>query len=164
MLHHLYQYATQHDPATGAVKVSSKFNSTTMRNKTPPVCQKHQPSPTLPDPTVWPGIIAAVTVYGPLPVPNGIWTQQVKLKPTATPNEFKGQATDEFGSIWRVTWTHDGSFNEWTASVTVDGATTFAAGTQTTPVASMSTYPLDTGLALAESVFRADNVRWRFTV
>lgn len=144
--------------------MSSKFASSTMLNKTPPVCQKHQPGPDLPPTTIWPFIHLTGTVFQPLFFPTEIWQVSMQLELVGPGLLYQGEKIDSTGRNWTANATWSNNYQTWTGTLQVIFGIQFSSGLIFQPVQTMTVFPLDTGLAIAQSVFEAQNVRWRFTV
>lgn len=120
--------------------MSSKFNSTGKRNKTPPVCQKHPLSESVPPEVLWPELRATMIVEQPDEDPATIWIGLIVLQRTGPPNNYEGTMTDSEGHNWLVLVTFDEGYTEMTSS--------FGEVINAVPVVEANTGPVPTRSAL----------------
>lgn len=144
--------------------MSGKFNSMSMLNKTPPVCQKHKPGDPIPPGFVWPTITACITVYGPFIDPSATWQKCFKLAFAGAGPVYEGNVPFEPLDPWTATCGFNSDYSKWTAAMRIGTFGGDVLAFMPTPIPTIMQLPVDTGLGVAETVIRADNVEWRFTV
>lgn len=143
--------------------MGSKFNSVTMLNKTPPVCQKHQPAPTLPIDTEFASINAWVNFNQPIVAPSEVWSIHTLL-PLIGPGLFyRATPIDQSGRQWTIIAAFEAGYEEWQAAAFITLPPTPPTAFHFAPQPTWRAFPPDTRLWVAQGSSNCDNATWRFT-
>ena len=144
--------------------MSSKFNSSTMLNKTPPICQKHQPEPSLPPTTVFQILRATLIIVHPTEEPTETWTQILNLQRVAPPNIYLGETIDNDARRWFIEVRFDADWLTWRYNAIVADAVPVVSVAVPVNRATMRPFPIDSGLLTAENIQDCDTGYCRVTV
>ncbi len=133
-----------------------------MRNKTPPVCQKHQPAPTLDPATNFPTIQAWVNFVNPTLAPGEIWSIHTTLQLLSPALDYQGNPTDQAGRSWFISLLFQPGYAAWRAAVIIENPATFPFARTVGDRDTQQPFPPYTGLWLADQAFNCENATWQF--
>ena len=133
-----------------------------MRNKTPPICQKHQPEPPLDPATILPAIRALVIFDNVTFGPPTVWQAQVSLPLFGPGLLYRASFQDAQNIFWTIIATFSDRYETWTASTSALKSPNAAAAFSVIPRDTARPFPPDTELWVANSFVGCDNARWRF--